>query len=245
MTYVIEMRGVGLSYGAVRALNGVSCEVRSGEVFALVGDNGAGKSSLIKIITGYARPTTGQLLVSGIPVEDWSPRKARSAGIEVVYQDLALIEDMSLWRNFFLANEIRRGRSPLLIRQEMQRICEECLREIGLGRRLSVKSRAEVLSGGERQALAIMRAVHFGRVALLLDEPVAALAVKETRRVFEAVERAKAQGLGIVYVDHNMANVHSVADRIAVVEAGQIATIVSRDDVSVSELVSLVEMGAR
>jgi simple sugar transport system ATP-binding protein len=244
--YVVEMKDVRLSYGAVRALDGVSLELAAGEVLALVGDNGAGKSSLVKVITGYARPTGGELLIGGERVDTWSPVKARSVGVEVVYQDLALVEDINLWRNFFLANELHKKWGPFrtLDRKQMMNICSACLSEIGLGRSLSVKARAEVLSGGERQALAIMRAVHFGRIALLLDEPVAALATRETRRVFNSIQEAKARGLGIVYVDHNMAHVRAIADRIAIVDAGRIRTVVKREEVTLADLVSLVEGGS-
>jgi ABC-type sugar transport system ATPase subunit len=214
-----------------------------GEVLALVGDNGAGKSSMVKIMTGSVRPTAGQLLICGDRVDGWSPRKARVAGIDVVYQDLALVDDISLWRNFFLGSELRRTWRALrlLRKREMMAICEKRLGEIGLGRSLSAASRAEVLSGGERQALAILRAVSFGSVGLLLDEPVASLAVTETQRVFDAIRNAKARGLGVVYVDHNMANVHTIADRIAVLSAGRVQAVFTKEGISLAELVYAVE----
>ncbi len=243
MNTILELIQVGVSFGPVRALDNINLSIQSGEVLAIVGDNGAGKSTLLKVITGYCTPTHGTLNLEDRQVKSWSPHKAREAGIEVVYQDLALVDDIALWRNFFLGNEMtyKAGKLQILKKEEMRRICKSQLDGMGLSSRLSVNTRADVLSGGERQSLAISRAVYFGKKALLLDEPVAALAVGETRKVFHAIKEAKARGLAVIYVDHNMANVHAIADRIIVLRAGQISAQVLRQDTSFTDLIALVE----
>ena len=208
----------------------------------LVGDNGAGKSTLVKIISGYLRPTSGAISVRG--QEQWfaSPQDARRAGIETVYQDLAIVKDMNLWRNFFLGNEMVRRLFPfrVLRRQEMKTICHQHLRDLGLTSVRSVDEMAINLSGGERQTLAITRSVYFQSNILVLDEPVAALSVRETRRVMEEIRRARSEGLGVIYIDHNMNHLLPVADRIAVVEHGRIATIIRPSETTAEELGDLV-----
>ncbi len=242
MTPVIALEEARVVYGTVCALDGVTLTVEPGEVLGIVGDNGAGKSTLLKVITGFATLTSGKLQIDGRVITAWDPRKARESGIEIVYQDLALVEDLSLWRNFFLGKELKRRIGPfqVLAKSKMRNICAENLNEIGLTRVASVDVRAGLLSGGERQALAITRAMHFGARALLLDEPTAALAVRETQRVFHAIAEAKSRNLGIVYVDHNMAHVHPIADRIAVIRHGKVAAVLRREEVTLAELLELV-----
>ena len=172
----------------------------------MLGDNGAGKSTLMKVITGYHRPSSGVMRVFGEERQLASPAEARGLGIETVYQDLALIDELSVWRNFFLGKEMRGGVWPLrrLRRAEMRRITERELENIGIRLVRSADQRVVGLSGGERQSLAIIRAVHFGARVLLLDEPTAALSVRETSRVFAAIKATKSAGHAVLYVDHNV-----------------------------------------
>ena len=239
---IVELEKVSRAFGKVKVLRDISFSLRGGEVVALVGDNGAGKSTLVKIISGYLGPTSGRLKVMGQEVRFTSPQQARRLGIETVYQDLAIIGQLSLWRNFFLGQE--RGKKFLglrvLDRNAMRRICLEQLRSFGLESVASADQLAATLSGGERQALAIARAVYFESRLLILDEPVASLSVRETRKVFETMERVKNQGMGILYIDHNMSHVVPVADRIAVMEQGSLTTVVRRGEMSADELSDLL-----
>jgi simple sugar transport system ATP-binding protein len=239
---IIELDQVSKYYGNVHALEDASVTVCAGEVVGLVGDNGAGKSTLLKIITGFHTPTTGTVRFQGRPVHFHSPADARRLGIETVYQDLAIINELPLWRNFFMGKEIHRGIGPVrtLDISRMRRICAEAMERMGLTRFRSPDTLASELSGGERQALAITRAMHFGAKLLLLDEPTAALSVRETRHVLASIDRARDQGLGIVYIDHNMAHVHPVADRIVLIEHGRVAATLKRGEMTVDELNDLV-----
>ena len=239
---VLQLKGIRKRFGRVEVLRGVDLSIAAGEVVGLVGDNGAGKSTLVKIISGYIRPTSGSIQVRGQPVRFANPKDARRAGIETVYQDLAIVKDMSLWRNFFLGKELVRGGFPLrtLRRRAMKEICEHQLRNLGLTSVRTVDEMALTLSGGERQSLAITRAVYFQSQVLVLDEPVAALSVRETRRVMDEINRAKREGLGVVYIDHNMNHVMPVADRIAVMEHGRIATIVRPAETTPEQLSDIV-----
>ena len=239
---VVELTEISKSYGEVQVLKNVTLSLGAGEVVALVGDNGAGKSTLVKIVSGYLRPTSGRLEVEGRDVRFDSPREARRCGIETVYQDLAIIGQLSLWRNFFLGQEMR-GKSlgiNVLDRSAMRRICLERVRDFGLVSVRSPDQRADSLSGGERQTLAIARAVHFESRLLILDEPVASLSVREVRRVHDTIDRARKRGLAILYIDHNMNHVVPVADRIAVLERGRLKTVVHRGEVSAADLADLL-----
>ncbi len=245
---VVELMEVSKAYGEVEVLGNVTLSLGAGEVVALVGDNGAGKSTLVKIVSGYLRPTSGRLVVGGREVRFASPREARRCGIETVYQDLAIIGQLSLWRNFFLGQEMRRKwlGVRVLDRNAMRRICLERLRDFGLESVRSPDQLAASLSGGERQTLAIARSVHFESRLLILDEPVASLSVREVRRVHDTIDQARNRGLGILYIDHNMNHVVPVADRIAVLERGRLKTVVHRGEVSAADLNDLLarEAGA-
>ena len=235
---VVELVDIAKRYGSVEVLTQINLTLNSGEVVGLIGDNGAGKSTLVKIISGYIRPSGGKMIVDGTPAVFRSPRDARNDGIETVYQDLAIVDDLSLWRNFFLGRELSRGIAPfrVLRRREMRRICGEQLGEIGLVSLESPDQKASALSGGERQSLAITRATYFESLLLILDEPVAALSVRETRRVLAMVEAAKERGLAVLYIDHNMSHVEPVADRVVVVEHGRLAHEFQRGEASAHEL---------
>jgi simple sugar transport system ATP-binding protein len=216
--------------------------VHRGEVVGLVGDNGAGKSTLVKVMNGFYSPDRGVMQFQGNTVRFSSPRDARSVGIETVYQDLALIPALSMWRNFFLGRELKIGRRPFrfLAKRRMREITMENLREMGLTRLRSPDEPVDILSGGERQALAIARARYFGGSLLLLDEPTSALSVKETEKVSEAVQIARNSGLGVVIIDHNIGHVHRICDRIVIMEAGRVINSVRRDDVTAQHVADLV-----
>ncbi len=239
---VVELKDISCRFGKNYAVRDASLSIHPGEVVGLVGDNGAGKSTIVKIISGYIAPTSGSIEVMGKPVRFASPRQARSSGIETVYQDLAIVNEMSLWRNFFLGQELcRRVLGIRFLRtREMVKICNQHLSEIGLTSVKSSRQTAATLSGGERQSLAISRAIHFESKLLLLDEPLAALSVRETRRVLGAIEAVKKKNLGVLYIDHNMEHVLPAADRIAIMHRGSISRIVHKGDLSVSELTDAV-----
>jgi simple sugar transport system ATP-binding protein len=239
---LLGLEGVTMNFGNVVAIQNVVFEVCRGEVVGLVGDNGAGKSTLVKVMNGFYAPDRGVIQFKGSPVKFNSPRDARSIGIETVYQDLALIPALSIWRNFFLGRELKIGRHPFrfLAKTKMKEITMENLREMGLTRLRSPDEPVDILSGGERQALAIARARYFGGSLLLLDEPTSALSVKETEKVSEAVQIARNSGLGVVIIDHNIGHVHRICDRIVIMEAGRVLSSVRRDEVTAQEVSDLV-----
>jgi len=244
---VAELSGVTKYYGATRALYNVSLSVSAGEVLGLVGDNGSGKSTLLKIVTGYHAPTRGKIRLFGKDVKLRSPADARKLGIECVYQDLALIDELSLWRNFFLGRElsIRVGPFTRLRRRTMKRICAQALDKLGLVHVTSTEHPAASLSGGEKQSLAITRAIHFGVRLLLLDEPTAALSVRETRNVLSVISEARDRGLGVIYIDHNIDHVVPVADRVVLLEHGELAATFQRGEHTADELRDLVARSTR
>jgi simple sugar transport system ATP-binding protein len=244
---VVELVGISKFYGATRALSDVSLAVAAGEVVGLVGDNGSGKSTLLKIVTGYHAPSRGALRFLGSQVRLKSPAEARALGIECVYQDLALIDELSLWRNFFLGRELSFGLGPLrlLRRRAMKGICAEELDKLGLVHVRSTEHPAVSLSGGEKQSLAITRAIHFGVRLLLLDEPTAALSVRETRNVLKVIGEASDRGLGVIYVDHNIDHVVPVADRVLLLEHGRITQSFQRGERSADELRDLIARTTR
>ena len=239
---VFELRGISHRYGRNQVIFDVSMAVWPGEVVALVGDNGAGKSTLLKIFAGYQRPTSGILRFMGREVSFATPADARGIGIEAVYQDLAIVDQMSLWRNFFLGKEMVRRFGPLhvLERRRMREAAGNALAQLGLTRIRSVEEPVWALSGGERQSVAITRAIHFGARLLLLDEPTAALSVRETRNVIASIERAREHKLGVLYIDHNMSHVLPVADRIVLLELGRVVRTIDRGEVGLVELQDLI-----
>jgi simple sugar transport system ATP-binding protein len=239
---LLELHGITMNFGNVVALQSVDIEIDRGEIVGLVGDNGAGKSTLVKVMNGFYRLAQGAMRFNGVEVRFNSPREARSAGIETVYQDLALIPVLSMWRNFFLGRELKTSAFPYrrLAKHRMREITMTNLREMGLTRLRSPDEPVDILSGGERQALAIARARYFGGSLLLLDEPTSALSVKETEKVSEAVQIAKRDGLGVVIIDHNIAHVHRICDRIVIMESGRVLRSVLRDEVTAQHVADLV-----
>jgi simple sugar transport system ATP-binding protein len=237
-----RLQDVTKNFGNVVAIQGVTFEVHRGEIVGLVGDNGAGKSTLVKVMNGFYKPDHGEIELCGRLISFNSPRDARNFGIETVYQDLALIPALSMWRNFFLGREIKIGPHPfrVLAKTKMRDIAMMNLREMGLTRLRSPDEPVDILSGGERQALAIARARYFGGSLLLLDEPTSALSVKETEKVSEAVHIARNGGLGVVIIDHNIGHVHRICDRIVIMESGRVISSVLRDDVTAQHVSDMV-----
>lgn len=230
---LVEMRDVGKSYGNVHALRGVNLEVYPGEVTCVLGDNGAGKSTLIKIIAGLHEHTAGTFTVNGIKRNLSSPRAAQALGIATVYQDLALAPLMSVWRNFFMGNEMRKG--LFLDAARMRRIAEEELSKMGIfiG---DLDRPVAGLSGGQKQCIAIARAIYFGAQVIILDEPTAALGVKQSGVVLKYIAKARDAGLGVVFITHNPHHAYLVGNRFIVLKLGRLTLDTHRDELSLDEL---------
>lgn len=241
----LDVRNLSKRFGSVVALEGVSFKVHAGEVVGLVGDNGAGKSTAVKIISGFYRPTAGELFWEGAPVEFDSPEQARSLGIQTVYQDLALVNSLSIARNFFLRAEpsFRIGPFRLLDVRAMNAHTAEILHDIGI-KDLNPATPVAALSGGERQAVAIGRTYYFGGKLLILDEPTSALSVKQTQKVFSIINEVKAKGAAVILIEHNMIHVHEIADRLVVFRHGRVFGDFAKNEVSISDLERILA-GAR
>lgn len=236
-TPLLEARGISRRYGNVAALTDVDLQVRPGEVVGLVGDNGAGKSTLVKILCGAVQPTGGELLVNGTPVTFRSPKDSRERGIEVVYQDLALATELSVAENIFLGREHRRsGLLRFLDRPRMAKEAEAALESLAIEIH-SVRARCGLLSGGQRQAVAVARAVLWGSNVLLLDEPTAALAVMESEKIGQLVSEVAKRKVGVVLVSHNMPQIHQLCDRIVVLLRGRVVANLRREEISVEDIV--------
>ncbi|MFI5889801.1 ATP-binding cassette domain-containing protein [Actinoplanes sp. NPDC051513] len=220
MTPILELRGVVKRYGHVAALTDVDFTAAAGEVVALVGDNGAGKSTLVKAIAGTHRVDGGQILVDGEPVTISSPTDAAALGIETVYQDLALCDNLDVTANLYLGREKRRRRSALLDHEAMQAHAAAVIADLAAHLPVLDKPVA-ALSGGQRQAIAVSRAALWGSRIVLLDEPTAALGVAQTAMVYDLIRRLRDRGLAVVVISHNMADVFAVADRITVLRLGR------------------------
>lgn len=240
---IIEARGISKQWGSVHALHEVNFAVYPGEVVAVVGDNGAGKSTLINIIAGALHPTTGSILVNGKEVRFKTPTEARDAGIETVYQDLALAPDLTIWANLFLGRELVRGGLfkwvGWLDRKAMIERSVKDLERTQI-RIASVGQRVGRLSGGQRQAVAVGRAVAWGSRVVLMDEPTAALGVEQQARVAELIRTVASQGVPVVLISHNLPQVHAVCDRIVVLFRGRIVAEVRPRDVSIDQIVSYI-----
>ncbi len=240
MTPLLEVRNVARQFGHVQAIRRANLAVAAGQVVALLGDNGAGKSTLVKIIQGYHAPGSGTMWMDGQPIRFASPAEARDAGIETVPQDLGLVPLLSIYRNFFLGRELTRKPFGFLDHRRMRAICTRSLAHLGI----QVRDPNEAvgnLSGGERQSIAIGRAEHFGARLVMLDEPTSALSVKQTRMVLDYIVEARARGLAILFITHNMAHAHAVADRITVMRQGRtVAEDLPGDEVTVEEMGRLV-----
>jgi simple sugar transport system ATP-binding protein len=242
---VLEARNVSKLFGRVTALKDVSLSVKAGEVNCLLGDNGAGKSTLIKMLSGVHRPDSGTLAMDGEPVTLTSPHDAQARGIATVFQDLAVLPLMSVSRNFFLGNEPTRGFGPFkrFDIAAADRISRDQMKEIGIEIR-ETSQLVGTMSGGERQTLAIARAEYFGARVLILDEPTSALGVKQSAIVLRHILRARAKGLAVIFITHNVQHALPVGDKFTILSHGRSAGEFKRGEVGIDELLSLMGGGA-
>jgi simple sugar transport system ATP-binding protein len=241
---LLEVQGVSKYFGTVVALQDISMQVRAGEVMCLLGDNGAGKSTLIKILSGVHRPSTGHYLVEGKEANFTSPRDALSAGIATVFQDLAMIPLMGISRNFFLGAEPIKGWGPFR-RFDLEfanRVTREELTRMGINVR-DISQPVGTLSGGERQSVAIARAVYFGAKVLILDEPTAALGVKEAGIVLRYIAQARARGLGVIFITHNPHHAYPIGDYFTLLNRGHSMGTFAKSELSREGLVSMMAGG--
>lgn len=244
-TNVIEARGLVKRYGRVTALDHADFDLRAGEILAVIGDNGAGKSTMIKALSGAVAPDEGTVKLDGELVHFRSPMEARAAGIETVYQNLALSPALSIADNLFLGRELRhkggiRGALRMLDRRAMEQQARDKLSELGLMTIQNISQAVETLSGGQRQGVAVARAAAFGSRVIIMDEPTAALGVKESRRVLELIQDVRSRGLPIVLISHNMPHVFEVADRIHVHRLGRRLCVIKPSDYTMSDAVALM-----
>jgi fructose transport system ATP-binding protein len=242
---VLEARGLTKRYGRVVALDHADFTLLPGEILAVIGDNGAGKSTLIKALAGAVTPDAGEILLGGEPVHFRSPIDARRAGIETVFQNLALSPALSIADNLFLGREVRKpGIAGTLFRRldrtYMARVARERLSELGLMTIQNIHQSVETLSGGQRQGVAVARAAAFGSRVVIMDEPTAALGVKESRRVLDLIQDVRARGMPIVLISHNMPHVFEVADRIHIHRLGRRLCVVDPKDHTMSDAVAFM-----
>jgi simple sugar transport system ATP-binding protein len=244
---LLEMKGIVKRFGHVEALRGVDFHVEKAEIVGLVGDNGAGKSTLVKIIAGVYQPDAGQMFFEGEPVVFRHPSEARARGIEIVYQHLALIDLLGIDRNIFLGREPLKKIGPLKVldKEKMEKEAGRILQEIGLKRIRSPQEKVAKLSGGERQSVAIARAMHFKAKLLILDEPTAALSVRETRKVLDHVLDVKKQGVSVILISHNIYHVYEVSDRIVVLDHGRKILDTPKKEVTPEEVIEVIRTGAQ
>ncbi|MBQ2263733.1 MAG: sugar ABC transporter ATP-binding protein [Loktanella sp.] len=241
---ILEMRDIEKHFGNIIALAGVSFDVRPGECHCLLGDNGAGKSTFIKTMSGVHKPTIGTITIGGKPMNFASPREAMEAGIATVFQDLAMIPLMSVSRNFFMGREPTTGSGPFkrLDVDRMNDITMTHMREMGINLRAPDQA-VGTLSGGERQTVAIARAVYFGAKVLILDEPTSALGVRQTSNVLATIDRVRKQGVGVVFISHNVRHALAVGDRFTVLNRGKTLGTAARGEISPDELQDMMAGG--
>ena len=241
---VMQARGLVKRYGQVTALEGADFELRAGEILAVIGDNGAGKSSLIKCLSGATIPDEGEIVLDGQPIHFKSPMDARRVGIETVYQDLAVAPAMTIAENLFLGRELRRAGFlgsvlRMLDKKKMLQTSIERMNELKVGIR-SMTQAVETLSGGQRQCVAVARAAAFAEHVVILDEPTAALGVKEGNMVLELIRRVRDKGLPVILISHNMPHVFEIADRIHVARLGRRAAVLNPKKISMSDTVAVM-----
>ncbi|MHC5652816.1 ATP-binding cassette domain-containing protein [Stappia sp. ICDLI1TA098] len=241
---LIEVRDLVKHFGSVIALGGVSMKVHAGEVLCLLGDNGAGKSTLIKTLSGVHSPSDGAFLVEGRPVSFSSPRDALDAGIATVYQDLAMIPLMSITRNFFMGREPLKGFPPFrhMDMTHADAVTREEMHRIGIDVR-DPQQAVGTLSGGERQCVAIARAVYFGAKVLILDEPTSALGVAQTSMVLKYIGQVRAKGLGVIFITHNVRHAYAVGNRFTVLNRGRTLGTHAKGEITIDELQNLMAGG--
>jgi len=245
MAHLLEADHISKYYGNIVALKDISMYVDAGEVTCILGDNGAGKSTFIKLLSGVHQPDAGKLLVEGEEVQFGSPRDARAKGIATVYQDLAMVPLMSIWRNFFLGAEPRKGFGPVhwFDAGTAKRIVRRELSEMGIDIR-DPDQPVGTLSGGERQSVAIARAVYFGARVLILDEPTSALGVKQAGVVLRYILQARDRGVAVIFITHNPHHAHPVGDRFVILNRGQSLGAYEKSEIDREELVRLMAGGS-
>ncbi|MEP7315029.1 MAG: ATP-binding cassette domain-containing protein [Pseudomonadota bacterium] len=241
---VLEARGLVKRYGQVTALDGADLTLRAGEILAVIGDNGAGKSSLIKALSGALVPDAGEIELDGKPVHFRSPADARRAGIETVYQELAVAPAMTIAENLFLGRELTRfggigGALGILDKQRMTALALAAMADLKIGI-TSMTRRVETLSGGQRQSVAVARSAAFARHVIIMDEPTAALGVKEGNMVLELIRRVRDRGLPVILISHNMQHVFEIADRIHIARLGTRVAVVNPKKFSMSDTVAVM-----
>ena len=249
MDYRLELRNVSKSFGEVEALTNINFQLGRNEIVGLLGDNGAGKSTLIKIITGYHQPTSGEVLFNGQKVDRLTVPKARQLGVETVYQERALAELQTLWRNIFLGRELKNQWGLLDINQMKQETYRLMKQSMGFtSSAVNPNSRVGSFSGGERQGVAIVRALYFDAEIIILDEPTMGLSLKETAKLVNFVRGIKEAGKSAIFIDHNVVHVYNVADRIVVIDRGRIAgEFLTKDitlDMLMEKMIRVAETGA-
>lgn len=238
--YAIRTMNIAKRFEAVVALEDVSIELRRGEVLGMIGDNGAGKSTLIKILTGFHRPDSGRIFVNDAEVTPRSPSHARHLGIETVYQDLALVNELPVYMNMFLNKELRRRPLPLLNKRKMRQLARAHLDDMGV-QLASVGTEVTSLSGGQRQAIAVARAVYSEASILLLDEPLAAMGAKESAIILNLIRELKRRGdMAMILIAHNYAQIMDVCDRVCLLQHGRVTYDKTVGETSVQELTELV-----
>ncbi len=242
---LLELRNISKSFGEIKALSNIDFEVDSGEVVALLGDNGAGKSTLIKIITGYYRPDDGEMFWKDAKIDDLTVSKCRSLGIETVYQERALAEQQSIWRNIFMGRELV-NRFGFMKMKMMKDETAKLMDEIGYtGMSVTPDNIVSTMSGGERQGIAISRALYFNAELIILDEPTMGLSLSETQKVLEFVGNIKSAGKSCIFIDHNIFHVQPIADRIVVLDRGKIAGEFQKGELTLEELIERLYHVAR
>jgi simple sugar transport system ATP-binding protein len=235
----LRMVNIQKYFGLISALHNINLEVSRNEIVGLIGDNGAGKSSLVKILTGVFPPTSGELYVAGrrVDLRRYNVKRAHEYGIETVYQDKSLGEKQALWRNFFIGREITYPFGFLNVRRQKEIAGEIMVNTIGFrGRGITVESRVNKLSGGERQGVAIGRAMHFEAELIILDEPTVALSLKEVRKVLNFVHKIKSAGKACIYISHNIADVYEISDRFVILDRGEVVADLRKETISLKAL---------
>ena len=245
MASLLELREIGKHFGNVIALSGVSTHVEAGKVTCVLGDNGAGKSTFIKILSGVHSPDEGEYIIDGSPVRFDSPRDAREAGIATVFQDLAMIPLMSVWRNFWLGSEPTKSFGPIswIDVARAKETAQSEMKKMGIDVR-DVNQEVGTLSGGERQSVAIARAVYFGARVLILDEPTSALGVRQSGVVLKYIRAAADRGLGVIFITHNPRHAYPVGDRFLLLNRGKSMGDFAKDEITVDEMTRLMAGGA-
>jgi len=244
--HILALEDVSKVFGTVIALQGVTLRLKRGEVHCLLGDNGAGKSTLIKTLAGVHRPTTGRYLVDGEPVDFDSPREALDRGIATVYQDLALVPLMSVARNFFMGREPMTklaGLFPVMDIQLAARVSKEKLADMGINVR-DPHQAIGTMSGGEKQCLAIARAIHFGARVLILDEPTAALGVKQSFNVLKLIHKAREKGISVIFITHNVHHAYPIGDSFTLLNRGKSMGTYAQNEISKDEVLDMMAGGA-